>query len=149
MTVYEYSKSRLFDQVGMDSPACGMDPQGICDGGSGFSMNVYDMAKFGQLYLNGGVWEGEQIGPADWVAASTSLQFKRSSGSADYGYQWWVRTFGQEQYPAYFAQGHGGQYIFVVPQLELVAAFTSDYTGRSSVYWQLMNDIVAGCTVSG
>ena len=65
MTVYEYGKSRLFDQVGMDSPACGMDPQGICDGGSGFSMNVYDMAKFGQLCLNGGVWAGEQIVPAE------------------------------------------------------------------------------------
>ena len=149
MTVYAYGKPRLFDPLDMDSVQCGADPQGISDGGNGFAMDVYDMAKFGQLYLNGGVWEGEQIVPADWVAASTSLQFKRSSGSADYGYQWWVRTFGQEQYPAYFAQGHGGQYIFVVPQLELVAAFTSDYTGRSSVYWQLMNDIVAGCTVSG
>ena len=149
MTVYAYGKPRLFDPLDMDSVQCGADPQGISDGGNGFAMDVYDMAKFGQLYLNGGVWEGEQIVPADWVAASTSLQFKRSSGSADYGYQWWVRTFGQEQYPAYFAQGHGGQYIFVVPQLELVAAFTSDYTGRSSVYWQLMNDIVAGCAVSG
>ena len=65
MTVYEYGKSRLFDPVGMDSPACGMDPQGICDGGNGFSMNVYDMAKFGQLCLNGGVWAGEQIVPAE------------------------------------------------------------------------------------
>ena len=146
MTVYEYGKPRLFDLVGMDSAACGMDPQGICDGGNGFSMNVYDMAKFGQLYLNGGVWAGEQIVPAEWVEASTTLQYDRITGSADYGYQWWVRTFGQARYPAYFAQGHAGQYIFVVPDLELVIAFTSDYTGATSIYWQLVEEIVEGCS---
>ena len=146
MTVYEYGKPRLFDPVGMDSAACGMDPQGICDGGNGFSMNVYDMAKFGQLYLNGGVWAGEQIVPAEWVEASTTLQYDRITGSADYGYQWWVRTFGQARYPAYFAQGHAGQYIFVVPDLELVIAFTSDYTGATSIYWQLVEEIVEGCS---
>ena len=45
------------------------------------------MAKFGQLYLNNGVWEGEQIISSEWIEQSTTLQFDRSSGSADYGYQ--------------------------------------------------------------
>lgn len=144
-TVYDFGKERLFDPVGMDSVQCETDPQGISDGGNGFSMNVYDMAKFGQLYLNSGVWEGQQIIPAEWVEESTSLQFKRSSGSADYGYQWWVRTFGAQRYAAFFAQGHGGQYIFVVPPLELVIVFTSNHTGSSSMYWQFVSDIVAAC----
>lgn len=144
-TAYEYGKEVLFDPLDMDSVQCSSDAQGISDGGNGFSMNIYDMAKFGQLYLNGGVWEGEQIVPAQWVTDSTSLQFDRSTGSADYGYQWWVRTFGEQQYPAYFAQGHGGQFIFVVPQLELVAVFTSNHTGSSSMYWQFVEDIVAAC----
>lgn len=144
-TAYEYGKEVLFDPLDMDSVQCSSDAQGISDGGNGFSMNIYDMAKFGQLYLNGGVWEGKQIVPAQWVTDSTSLQFDRSAGSADYGYQWWVRTFGRQQYPAYFSQGHGGQFIFVVPQLELVAVFTSNHTGSSSMYWQFVEDIVAAC----
>lgn len=146
MTAREYAQEVLFTPLDMDSADCESDPQGISDGGNGFSMNVYDMAKFGQLYLNGGTWEGEQIVPAEWVTESTTLQFDRSSGSADYGYQWWVRTFGNQGYPAYFAQGHAGQYIFVVPDLELVIAFTSDYTGSTGIYWQLVNEIVNGCT---
>lgn len=106
------------------------------------AMDIYDMAKFGQLYLNNGVWEGEQIISPEWIEQSTTLQFDRSSGSADYGYQWWVRTFGEQNYPAYFAQGHFGQYIFVVPDLELVVAFTSHYEGSTSIYWEYMNQIV-------
>ncbi len=141
-TTYEFGKEYLFEPLDMDSVECSTDPQGISDGGNGFAMNVYDMAKIGQLYLNNGVWEGEQIIPAQWVQESTTLQFDRSSGSADYGYQWWVRTFGNNNYPAYFAQGHYGQYIFVVPDLKLVVVFTSHYEGDTSIYWQLMNDIV-------
>lgn len=76
---------------------------------------------------------------------SNSVQFERSSGSADYDYQWWVRTFGNNNYSAYFAQGHYGQYIFVVPDLNLVVVITSNYEGSSSIYWQIMNDIVNAC----
>lgn len=145
-TTYEFGKENLFDKLDMDSVECSTDPQGISDGGNGFAMNVYDMAKMGQLYLNNGVWEGEQVIPAQWVQDSTTVQFDRSSGSADYGYQWWVRTFGNNNYHAYFAQGHFGQYIFVVPELELVVVMTSHYEGSTSIYWQLMNSIVNACS---
>ena len=145
MTLYDYGKQYLFDPVGMDSVRIDTDPQGIGDGGNGIWMTTSDMAKFGQLFLNEGQWEGQQVVPASWVEESASLQYQRNTGSADYGYQWWVRTFGAQDYDAFFAQGHAGQYIFVVPQLQLVVAFTSDYTGATSIYWQLVNDIVAAC----
>ena len=141
-TLYEFGKEYLFEPLDMDSVECLEDAQGISDGGNGFSMTIYDMAKFGQLYLNNGVWEGEQIIPEEWVKESTSVQFRRYSGTANYGYQWWVRTFGEQNYDAYFAQGYAGQFIFVVPDLELVTVFTSNYEGSSSIYWQLMNNIV-------
>ena len=144
-TAYEFGEEYLFDPLDMDSVECSTDPQGISDGGNGFAMNVYDMAKFGELYLNNGNWNGEQIISEQWVKDSTTLQFDRSSGSADYGYQWWVRTFGENNHPAYFAQGHYGQYIFVVPDLDLVVAITSHYEGSTSVYWQIMNNIVNAC----
>lgn len=86
-TAYEFGKENLFDKLDMDSVQCTTDPQGISDGGNGFAMDIYDMAKFGQLYLNNGVWEGEQIISSEWIEQSTTLQFDRSSGSADYGYQ--------------------------------------------------------------
>ena len=144
-TTYDFGKEYLFEPLDMDSVECTTDAQGISDGGNGFSMNVYDMAKFGQLYLNRGVWKGEQIISEQWIEDSTNIQFDRPSGSANYGYQWWVRTFGEENYHTYFAQGHWGQYIFIVPDLELVVVFTSHYEGSSSIYWQLMNNIVNAC----
>ena len=128
----------------IESVECTTDPQGISDGGNGFALNVYDMAKIGELYLNNGMWNGEQIVSEQWVEDSTSVQFNRSAGTADYGYQGWVRTFGDNRYDAYFAQGHYGQYIFVVPDLDLVVAITSHYEGSSSIYWQIMNEIVNG-----
>ena len=144
-TAYDFGKEYLFDKLDMDSAECSTDPQGISDGGNGFALDIYDMAKFGQLYLNNGVWEGEQIISLEWIEQSTTVQFDRSSGSADYGYQWWVRTFGDQNYHAYFAQGHYGQYIFVVPDLDLVVAITSHYEGDTSIYWRYMNQIVNAC----
>ncbi|MCD7797765.1 MAG: hypothetical protein LUG95_09390 [Clostridiales bacterium] len=87
MTAYEFGKQYLFDPLSMDSVSCGSDAQGISDGGNGFSMSVYDMLKLGQFYLDGGMWLGEQIVSSSWVDASTSIQFERSTGTADYGYQ--------------------------------------------------------------
>ncbi len=144
-TLYDFGQEYLFSPLGMDSVQCGTDAQGISDGGNGFVMNVYDMAKLGRLFLHGGVWEGKQIISEEWVRESTGLQFKRSTGSADYGYQWWVRTFGAENYDAFFAQGHFGQYIFCVPELDLIVVFTSHHTGSSEMYWDFMESIVAAC----
>ena len=141
-SLYEFAKENLFDPLGMDSANVSTDPQGIGDGGNGFTMNVYDMAKFGLLYLNNGVWDGEQIISEQWINDSTTVQFICSSGSANYGYQWWVRTFGNNNYDAYFAQGHFGQYIFVVPDLELIVVFTSHHDGSSSMYWEFVTNIV-------
>lgn len=146
MTLEEFGKRYLFEPMGMESVSLSADAQGISDGGNGVSMHIYDMAKFGMLFLNGGEWQGEQLISSEWVDESTTVRFDRDSGSADYGYQWWVRTFGDRDYHAYFAQGHGGQYIFVVPDLQLVIAFTSNYEGASSVYWRLVNQIVNACS---
>ena len=67
MTLYDYGKQYLFDPVGMDSVRIDTDPQGIGDGGNGIWMTTSDMAKFGQLFLNEGQWEGQQVVPASWV----------------------------------------------------------------------------------
>lgn len=145
MSMYDFGKAYLFEPMGMGSVTIDKDPQGISDGGNGIHMNVYDMAKFGRLFLNKGNWEGRQLISEKWVEDSTSVQYDRSSGTADYGYQWWVRSFGDADYDAFFAQGHAGQYIFVVPEIDLIVVFTSNYEGSTSIYWQLVERIVNLC----
>ena len=145
MTLYDFGKEVLFDPMDMESVSIETDPQGIADGGNGIWMTTADMAKIGLLYLDHGLWRGEQLVPETWIEQSTTTQFVPGGGRANYGFQWWVRTFGDAAYPAYFAQGHAGQYIMVVPQLALVIAFNSDYEGATRVYWQLANDIVNAC----
>lgn len=146
MSAYDFGKQYLFDPMGITSVKCETAPEGTSDGGNGFAMNVYDMAKLGKLYLDGGKWQQKQLVSEQWVKEATTLQFKRSTGSADYGYQWWVRTFGEEDYDAFFAQGHAGQYIFVVPEIQLIVVFTSNHQGSSSMYWQFVNNIVNHCS---
>lgn len=145
MTLYDFGKEYLFDPMDMDSVSIEEDPQGVADGGNGIWMTTADMAKIGLLYLDHGLWRGEQLVPESWVEQSTTTQFVPGGGRANYGFQWWVRTFGDAAYPAYFAQGHAGQYIMVVPQLALVIAFNSDYEGATRIYWQLANEIVNAC----
>lgn len=143
MTAYDFGKKYLFEPLGMESVKCELDPQGYSDGGNGFSMNVYDMAKFGRLFLNKGEWEGKQIISQNWIEESTKVQFDRKAGSANYGYQWWVRTFGSQKYDAYFAQGHWGQFIFVIPEINLMVVFTSHHEGSTNMYWNFVNEVVS------
>lgn len=122
----EFGKENLFDPLGMESVEWETDPQGISDGGNGISMTARDAARFGQLYLNGGAWNGRQLISSDWLEASTSVQNNGAGdGTGSYGYSWWTRSFGAGNYDTYYAFGAWGQYIFVVPELNLVTVIAS------------------------
>jgi hypothetical protein len=91
------------------------------------------MAKFGLLYLNKGVWNGQQVVPREWVEESTSP--KESIGpdlnypmAIKYGYWWWIPAQG------YQARGYNGQYIIVRPDLKMVVAVTSEDQGAIFQY---------------
>ena len=100
------------------------DPQGYHFGGAFLKLPARDLAKFGYLYLNGGRWDGIQVVPADYVAASTQPQSDPTVGPGDYGYQWWVTN--QSGHDSFRAMGYGGQLIQVIPDLDLVVVITSD-----------------------
>ena len=90
------------------------------------SLRPRDMAKLGQLYLQGGVWEGERVLPAEWVEASATPHFTLQDGfygHTGYGYGWWPKS---EQYGegAYAASGWGDQVILMVPDHDMVVVFT-------------------------
>lgn len=139
-SLYDFAKETLFEKLGMGSAVLGKDPQGIGDGGNGYVMNIYDMLKFGRLYLNEGKWNDEQIIPEWWVKDSTKVQVSRNEGTANYGYQWWIRDL--NYIPTYFAWGWAGQFIFVVPEKNLIVAFTSNNTGSIAVYLNTIRELV-------
>ena len=89
------------------------DPQGIESGWSLLKLTARDMAKLGQLYLDKGQWKGQQVVPADWVAASTRphSQPPGVDKMVSYGYQWWISL--TSDHPSYAAIGYGGQRILV------------------------------------
>jgi CubicO group peptidase (beta-lactamase class C family) len=146
MTEYEFGRQNLFEPLDMDSVLWRTDPQGLTDGGNGIAMNVYDMAKFGQLYLNGGQWQGRQVISEEWVAESSSVQYAGTGRYSAYGYQWWIRQFGANGYDTFFAQGHFGQLIFVVPELNLVSVFTSYFPYDSGDPFPYFADyVMAAC----
>ena len=143
-TARDYMFERLLDPLGIESAELRADPQGVMDGGNGLSMTARDAAKFGQLYLERGMWRGRQIVPEAWVAQSTKRHSAGYASFGQYGYQWWVKTFGE--YSAYFAQGHGGQYIIVVPALELVTVMTSRAGTNGAAPQRYFSDyVLAAC----
>lgn len=135
----EYGTENLFGPLGMETISWHTDPQGVADGGNGVNISARDAARFGQVFLQGGVWKGEQLVPAAWVEESTSVKNGGAGdGTGSYGYQWWIRPYsvnaygtygnphGTAQYDTYMAFGAWGQFIFVVPELQLVTVITSE-----------------------
>jgi CubicO group peptidase (beta-lactamase class C family) len=129
LNVEDFAQQTLFAPLGISTVhyLWGKDPNGIPNGSHGLIMRSHDMAKVGYLYLKGGYWERKQIIPKSWIEESTKKQIEMTWGGflADhYGYQWYIQPFG------FHSLGHQGQYIFVIPKLELVAVFTSSLPGR-------------------
>jgi CubicO group peptidase (beta-lactamase class C family) len=129
----DYLTPRLLAPLGITHAAWEQDPDGIDVGGFGLSITTEEMAAFGQLYLQGGAWKGQQLVPAEWVAAATAKQVPNGSNDSSdwnqgYGYQFW-----QCRHGAYRADGAFGQYIVVWPEKDLVITMTSGLADLQSV----------------
>jgi CubicO group peptidase (beta-lactamase class C family) len=120
MTAHEFAQENLFAPLGITDTYWEANPQGINLGYSDLYLLPKDMAKFGYLYLHEGFWDGEQIVPSAWVEASTREHIS-STLQDGYGYQWWVDDAGY-----YMALGYRGQFIFVLPELDMVVVIVSD-----------------------
>ncbi|MBN2431770.1 MAG: serine hydrolase [Acidobacteria bacterium] len=118
----------LFDFVDIDAYEWSTGAQGITNTGWGLSLRPLDMASFGYLYLHNGARRGMSVVPAEWVYDSLSDQVAAREGS-HYGYQWWVLPLdpAAPDAPARIrtAWGYGGQFIFVVPTLDMVVVSTA------------------------
>jgi len=121
-----FARANLFQKIGIADERWGADPQGISSGGYNLYLTPREMAKFGRLYVNGGVWNGQQVVPKAWVDESLKFQINARAGS-DYGLLWWQRNM--NGHAVKFAWGYGGQLIYIVPALELVVVFTTNTRG--------------------
>ena len=127
-TVLDYLKPRLFEPLGIDNPEWGATAEGFNFGGYGLFVRTEDIAKFGQLYLQKGKWDGKQLLPEKWIEAATSKQVdndKAPSGRnpdwrQGYGFQFW-----RCQHNAYRGDGRDGQICLVIPEQDAVIAITA------------------------
>lgn len=133
MRVLHYLQPRLFEPLGIANPIWDTSPQGIDVGGSGLSVTTADIARFGQLYLQKGMWQGKRLLPGAWVAEATArLVPNGPSQNPDweqgYGYQFW-----RCRHDAYRGDGAFGQYCVVLPVQDAVLAITSGLSNMQAV----------------
>lgn len=124
-TLLDYLTPRLFAPLGIANPTWETCPRGINTGGYGLKITTEDIAVFGQMYLQGGVWQGQQILPAAWVAEATRYHSDNSPNenidwAQGYGYQFW-----RCRHNAYRGDGAFGQFCIVMPEQDAVIAITS------------------------
>ncbi len=125
-SVLEYLRPRLFEPLGIDGAEWSASPQGVTVGGWGLHIRTEDIAKFGQLYLQKGKWNGKQIVPAAWIEQATAKQVSNGSDPVKdwdqgYGFQFWRCRHG-----AFRGDGAFGQFCIVLPDQDTVVAITSD-----------------------
>ena len=120
----EYTQQHVFDPLGITGVTWESDPEGFTKGFSGIAIRARDMAKIGKLYVQDGMWEGQQLVPSEWVEASSQNQAPGGSASAGYSYLWWIS--GETGYRGFYGAGYGGQYIYVIPALDVVVVITGD-----------------------
>lgn len=123
VTEEEFAQQYLFGPLGITDYKWPKTPEGYSMGGTGIEMKPRDMAKIGQLMLQNGVWNGQQIVSADWVKEATTAKISETIiPGAGYGYNWWIRPDIQ----GYFAAGLYGQLIYILPKQNMVVVFTAN-----------------------
>jgi CubicO group peptidase (beta-lactamase class C family) len=142
-----YAQRKLGKPLGIRIEPWKTDPQGIYLGGNQMRLSPYAMLRFGELYRNGGKHAGRQVVPEAWVKDSLQPHTRSPFSGEQYGYCWFVSE--ASGHPLYYAWGHGGQFIFIVPALELTVVTTSDPGGPrdfdhlGGIYDKVLEPVVA------
>jgi CubicO group peptidase (beta-lactamase class C family) len=133
VSLAEFAAAHLFDHLGVGDLEWHSIENGTVSAGGGMRLRPRDAAKFGELYLNDGVWLGVRVLSEQWVEESRKIV--TTVGTQPYGLLWWKRGFAVrgEVQQAFLAVGNGGNYIVVLPGEHLVVAITgSNYNTRLS-----------------
>jgi CubicO group peptidase (beta-lactamase class C family) len=125
-SVPDFAEGVLFKPLGIESVKWGYQPLGTAMTGGGLQLRSRDLLKLGQLYLNGGRWQGRQVISESWVRRSVSPH-ANAREDTDYGYLWWLQTFhvGGRSIPTYGMYGTGGNKVYVLPDQGAVVVVTT------------------------
>ncbi|HSG07443.1 MAG TPA: serine hydrolase [Longimicrobiales bacterium] len=123
-----FAREHLFGPLGILDWLWQTTDDGTARGQDGLHMRARDLLKLGQLYLEGGRWKGVQLVSPAWIEASFRPWTPTDWGYSNYGFQWWTYPLERPGRPpladgVVFASGFGGQKLFIVPELDLVAVF--------------------------
>jgi CubicO group peptidase (beta-lactamase class C family) len=145
MTTAEYAEKNLFGPLGIEEYRWHSDPNGIVIGGFGLELLAPDLHKLGQLMLRNGIIGKDVIVSKDWVTQSVKPRFLTYDHIGSYGYHWWIMNDGDDPLAdpyTYFAMGYGGQYLFVVPQHELIVTFASSLYKKTFLPYQIFRKLL-------
>jgi hypothetical protein len=124
MHVDDYARQHLFGPLGIREFHWKKTPTGHPDTEGGLYLDAEDLARIGQLYLDGGAWNGRRIVPESWVKASTAKQVENVNPAGyGYGYQWW--RVDRRDVEVWAGLGFGGQFLVVLPQKRIVGVVNS------------------------
>jgi CubicO group peptidase (beta-lactamase class C family) len=130
MSTFQFATQYLFEPLGITYHTWLTDKQGIYNGAAGLYLTPYDMLKIGQLYLDKGVYNGVRIVSEEWINKASSYKITTNDiipFGPGYGYFWWIGDIHRHNY--YFANGYGGQFIVVVPDINLIVIATNKWSG--------------------
>jgi CubicO group peptidase (beta-lactamase class C family) len=146
-STWQYAQEVLARPLGFSLARWPQDPQGIYFGGNDMLLTPRQLVTYGEMYLNRGRHGDRQVVPARWIDDSFVPRGQSDFNDQLYGYGWWMREFAGEQ--AFFAWGFGGQYVFVIPRLQLVVVTTSstatgeERRGHRRTIFGLLEEIIA------
>ena len=140
----EYAEKYLFGPLGIQSynwEAHKQDGTYPLTSGS-LEMLPADMIKIGLLVLNKGMWNGNQVVSPGWLHESTMAHIESHIEGDYYGYQWWRISIesGNKQYDAIWANGMGSQFIFIIPELDMVIV-TTGYNYEDEKSWDIFEGL--------
>jgi len=140
----DYLTPRLFEPLGIETPPWQANARGINLGASGLRLTTEDLAKFGQLYLQCGIWAGQRLLSEDWVEQATSAHVSTgtdadSDWSQGYGFQFW-----RSRHDSYRADGAYGQFSLVVPDRDLVVAVTAGTSLNTRIPPAIWRELLPG-----